>query len=82
MPIPMYKGKVQQRRGYNQAEEFAKYLSHYSNITLDKTLPLIRVSDTKPQKGLSRSQRSSNLKNAFAIKPETLKGVKISFACR
>ena len=74
MPIPMYKGKVQQR-GYNQAEEFAKYLSHYSNITLDKT-SLIRVSDTKPQKGLSRSQRSSNLKNAFAIKPETLKGVK------
>ena len=74
MPIPMYKGKVQQR-GYNQAEEFAKYLSHYSNITLDKT-SLIRVSDTKPQKGLSRNQRSSNLKNAFAIKPETLKGVK------
>ena len=74
MPIPMYKGKVQQR-GYNQAEEFAKYLSRYSNITLDKT-SLIRVSDTKPQKGLSRSQRSSNLKNAFAIKPETLKGVK------
>ena len=29
------------------------------------------------KKGLSRSQRSnSNLKNAFAIKPETLKGVK------
>ena len=31
------KGKVQQR-GYNQAEEFAKYLSHYSNITLDKDI--------------------------------------------
>lgn len=63
VPVPMYKPK-QRKRGYNQAESFARALSEMTGIPVDTTL-VYRVEDTTPQKGLDFNQRKNNLKNAF-----------------
>jgi ComF family protein len=63
VPVPMYMPK-QRRRGYNQAETFAKALGRKMNIPVDATL-VKRVKDTKPQKELNDLERKNNLKNAF-----------------
>ena len=63
VPVPMYAGK-QKRRGYNQAESFARELSDKLNIPLDTRLVKRNV-DTVPQKGLNAKERANNLKNAF-----------------
>lgn len=65
IPIPMYH-KKQQKRGYNQAVEFAKVISKYTSIPLDEKC-LIRVKNTVPQKGLNNEQRYQNLDKAFAV---------------
>ena len=63
VPVPMYR-KKQRRRGYNQAEVFAKKLSLHTGIPIDTRL-VYRVQDTTPQKGLDANARRNNLKNAF-----------------
>ena len=63
VPVPMYRRK-QQRRGYNQAESFAKELSKCTGIPVLKNV-IRRTKDTIPQKGLDELQRKNNLKNAF-----------------
>ena len=66
VPVPMYK-KKQRKRGYNQAEEFAKALSRMTGVKVDSKL-LIRRKDTVPMKSLSKQQRYENLKQAFAVR--------------
>ena len=61
--VPMY-GKKQRKRGYNQAEEFAKSLGKACGIKVDKKC-LKRVKDTAPMKTLSKQQRYENLQKAF-----------------
>lgn len=63
VPVPMYSRK-QKKRGYNQAESFAKEISKCTAIPTDANL-VRRVMDTAPQKGLGEKQRKNNLKNAF-----------------
>uniref|UniRef100_UPI004057216F double zinc ribbon domain-containing protein n=1 Tax=Agathobacter sp. TaxID=2021311 RepID=UPI004057216F len=63
VPIPMYARK-KRKRGYNQAECFAKVLSVLTQIPMDAKL-VERVKDTTPQKQLNRQERKNNLKNAF-----------------
>jgi len=63
VPVPMYPQK-QRRRGYNQAESFAKELGRLTGLPVD-TRCVRRVEDTKPQKTLDPTQRKNNLKNAF-----------------
>lgn len=63
VPVPMHRTK-QRRRGYNQAESFAKELSRRTGIPVE-TKMVFRVLDTAPQKALNESQRKNNLKNAF-----------------
>lgn len=63
IPIPMYPGK-KRRRGYNQAEVFARELSRRWQIPLN-TKQLKRCRDTMPQKELDDAGRRENLKNAF-----------------
>ena len=65
VPVPMYLPK-QRRRGYNQAERFARALSELTGIPMDNSL-VYRVEDTTPQKELGGNQRKNNLKNAFQI---------------
>ena len=63
VPIPMYK-KKQRKRGYNQAESFAKELSILTKIPVETNL-VERVKDTIPLKTLNKQERKNNLKNAF-----------------
>lgn len=63
IPVPMYPQK-QRRRGYNQAECFAKELGRVTGVPVD-TKCVRRIEDTKPLKTLDPVQRKNNLKNAF-----------------
>ena len=63
VPVPMYLPK-QYKRGYNQAETFARALGRRFNIPVDTTL-VKRVKDTTPQKELNDLERKNNLKSAF-----------------
>ena len=63
VPVPMYE-KKKRKRGYNQAESFAKELSVLTQIPIDTNL-IERVRDTVPQKTLNKQERKNNLKNAF-----------------
>ncbi len=52
-------------RGFNQAEEIAKYISSYLKIPIIKKV-LIRIKNTKPQTETeNREKRKTNIKNAF-----------------
>ena len=63
VPVPLYR-KKQRKRGYNQAECFAREMSRLTGIPTEENM-VIRVKDTTPQKGLGEQQRKNNLKNAF-----------------
>lgn len=65
IPIPLHK-KRQRKRGYNQAELFAKALGAKLGIPVCADL-LIRAKSTVPQKELNEVERKNNLKNAFKI---------------
>jgi ComF family protein len=64
IPVPLSTARLQ-HRGYNQALELCKHLSH------DKTDTrlLLRIKDTLTQSTLSRSERLHNVKAAFAVEP-------------
>jgi len=65
VPVPMYE-KKKRKRGYNQAEVFARALGE--NLGLPVVDLVERKKDTVPQKGLNAYERRENLKNAFKIK--------------
>lgn len=71
VPIPMYKDKML-RRGYNQAEVFARALSGCMSVPVFDDV-LVREKNTLPQKGLNREMRQKNLKNAFKIRQSSVK---------
>lgn len=71
VPIPMYPGK-RRRRGYNQAEIFARALGTELGIPVDAGM-VRRVRDTVPQKALNDKERQRNLKNAFQLAPNIVK---------
>lgn len=73
LPVPMYR-KKRQKRGYNQAEAFGQSLAEYTGIELDMQC-LIRVRETKPQKGLSKEERHQNLQKAFGVDMEKIKAM-------
>lgn len=70
VPIPVH-SKRMKKRGYNQAELYAKELGKLLDIPVDKD-SLVRVIDTIPQKELDDKQRRKNLKKAFKIKPDSV----------
>ena len=65
VPVPLFSGK-QKKRGYNQAEVFAKELSFWTGIPVEKKW-VIRIKDTRPMKELNDVERKNNLKGAFQI---------------
>jgi len=75
VPIPMYPGK-KRRRGYNQAEVFAKALSQRMGIVIENKM-VRRVKNTSPLKELSEKQRKDNLKGAFQVDANIVKYSKI-----
>lgn len=75
IPIPMYCWK-KRRRGYNQAEEFARAFGRIMGIPVDTTL-VKRIRNTVPQKELDENGRRSNLKNAFHLNSDIVKYKKV-----
>lgn len=71
VPIPMYPGK-KRRRGYNQAEVFAKALGYETGLPVDAGI-VKRIKNTVPQKELDDKERRSNLKNAFQLQQDIVK---------
>lgn len=64
IPVPMHPGKLR-KRGFNQAEEIAIWLSEQLDVpVLEGGLERTRRSDA--QSGLNRKRRLTNLKGAFA----------------
>lgn len=63
VPIPL-SGKRRRQRGFNQAELVARKVAQRMNLPVYGRL-LIRIRDTKAQKGLNDQERKNNLKRAF-----------------
>ena len=76
IPVPLWSGK-RTTRGFNQAEAIARTFIHFqtsSSIQLDTSI-LIRTRETASQTGLTRHQRRTNVRGAFAVvKPAKIKG--------
>ena len=72
VPVPLYKGKLRER-GFNQAEMLAHAtVSRLSKSMKDrkiefKTSVLFRRRATESQVGMTREQRKTNLRGAFAV---------------
>lgn len=62
VPVPMYP-KKELKRGYNQAELIARYVS--KRLNLEGGLVLDRIRDTKTQINLTKTERLHNLSGAF-----------------
>ncbi|WP_185752380.1 ComF family protein [Butyrivibrio sp. AE2032] len=71
VPVPMYKDK-ERKRGYNQAEVYAKAVSKALDIPMDNGL-IKRVRNTAPMKELDAVRRRNNLKKAFIMPQNDVK---------
>lgn len=63
VPIPLH-WKRYAKRGYNQSEEIAKYLSRWSGIPVKHII--MRKKSTKFQSLCDKDERTENVKGAFA----------------
>ncbi len=70
IPVPMNFFR-KWKRGYNQSQKIAEYLSIMLNIPINNNL-ILRKSITKHQSHLSREERLNNLSWAFQIQAHTL----------
>lgn len=69
--VPMHRRRLVER-GYNQALILAERLAQSTGIPLDRTC-LNKIKDTKPQVGLSRAERITNIRNSFEVEsPERI----------
>lgn len=63
--VPLHRRK-KAKRGYNQSELLANYISKKLSIPISHSLK--KVKSTKEQHRLSRRERGTNLKNSFKLK--------------
>ncbi len=63
IPVPLHKRR-ERWRGFNQAEELAKYFSKYYNLELNKKY-LVRQKFKKTQTALDKNKRFYNIKDNF-----------------
>ncbi len=75
VPVPMHRRKIRER-GFDQCALLARRLSGRTGIPVREDL-LVRSRYTKPQKGLDRTERRSNLSGAFALREGTKPGERI-----
>jgi len=66
VPVPMHASRLRQR-GFNHAAELARTVGRRLGIRVEYRL-LERTLATRPQQGLSRGERSSNLRRAFTAR--------------
>ncbi len=64
LPVPLHRARLFER-GYNQADEIARFWSAELGVPLDRRV-LQRRRNTLSQSGLSAAQRAANLRGAFA----------------
>ncbi len=69
LPVPLHRKRLLDR-GYNQAFEIARTLSHLLDIPVDANA-LSRIRDTDSQSGLSAYKREKNILKAFAYQTST-----------
>lgn len=67
IPVPLHRKRLQER-GFNQAQEIARYCALKTGIPV-KTDYCRRDKHTQHQLGLSALERRRNLKDAFSCKP-------------
>jgi Predicted amidophosphoribosyltransferases len=72
IPVPVHKKRLA-KRGFNQSEVVAKYMSEYLQIPMNATA-VERSMHTKPQKQVGGKRRRQNLKGAFRMN----KGAKVA----
>lgn len=65
IPIPMFK-KKKLKRGYNQAELLANYLSKQLKINISNN-NLVKTRENKTQSLLSKEERRQNVKDVFKV---------------
>lgn len=65
VPVPLYWARYQ-KRGYNQAEWFAKGIADCTGLTLLSKV-LVRTRTTGTQTKLDRTERRNNMKKAFKV---------------
>jgi ComF family protein len=65
IPVPLHKARYHER-GFNQALEIARTVSHSLHIPLDYS-SCTRLKDTAHQTGLSAKKRRQNLRRAFSV---------------
>lgn len=75
VPIPLHPSR-EHKRGYNQAHLLAKYLSTHRQLRIEPKV-LRRVKKTKPQFGLNKPDRLSNLQDAFVLGQTDVSGKSI-----
>ena len=71
LPVPLHASR-KRRRGYNQAEAFARALSVRTGVPVETGL-VSRTKKTRPQKELDYYGRLNNLKNAFIMSRNDVK---------
>lgn len=77
VPVPLHRSKLR-KRGYNQSELLAGYIS--KNMLIPYADVLKRIKKTPKQSQMTKEERRKNLKNAFDVKKskaEILKGKSI-----
>ncbi|MEH6811383.1 MAG: ComF family protein [Motiliproteus sp.] len=68
IPVPLHRSRLYSR-GYNQAAEWARYLSQQLDIPYDQNI-CKRGLATPHQQGLSAKQRRRNLAKAFSVEAQ------------
>ena len=68
VPVPLHRWRLWRRR-FNQAMALAEIVSRRSGVPCDPFC-LLRVKATRPQVGLSQTQRRENLQGAFRVPPD------------
>ena len=64
VPVPLYRCR-HARRGFNQAQELAKYLHRFTALPVRHCVA--RTRPTEPQSGLDAATRKSNMSGAFRM---------------
>ena len=78
LPVPLHRSRLRER-GFNQSELLARGLRSTFGWEVDQTV-LVRTRKTRPQVGLSETERRKNVRDAFGLdsrKKELLQGKKI-----
>jgi ComF family protein len=68
VPVPLHRGRLWRRR-FNQAALLSAHVAHQTGLPQASGL-MERVKPTRPQVGLTREERATNLQGAFRLSPE------------